>query len=1108
MLRPFLLIGVGGSGGKTLRVVRDDLERRLEQAGWTGGLPQAWQFVHIDVPTVADGNERDLPQQLPERDYHGLVGQGIDYRTIDAALVSQPGAHLPDALGGWRPDPDRVNIPASKGAGQYRALGRIITLAGLARVNEALRTARRQLTGAEAVGELQQVTTKLGGQPSATMSEPVVIVVSSIAGGSGSGAVIDVCDAVRALGDKWADQSVGLLYAPDVFDYLPEEARRGVRPNSLAALSELMNGYWSSDGASEGTTELFARYGVSVAAGRRLGPRYPFLVGARNEYVTYRTQNDIYRAMGRSVAAWVASPGLQDMFTAYLQGNWSQAAASVRDRLPLHPNGTETPFVALGSSRVGLGRDRLRDYGAAHLARTVAEHFSQRHEALRQRGDDRTEKQLVRDTADQAFGGFLAASGLDERGEDRNQIIDALQPASLREALKATYVQTLDAIKETIPPKGARAGDVRRAIRNAVNDRRSHFQTSQLAARADTARDWVDDIQARLTTQTALAVAQHGAPVVAELLRRLATEVKAVGDELQTEAVARRRWAADVDQQIAAALDDAETVLVLTTTSKLDAAVRSAVDTLAWEQEAEIRELAVKLVPDLVANFLDPLTAAVEDAAARLAEDRRGGRDGRASVMSHWPEGGVVPEQLKPAPNEFLLEPTDEFPRILGSLVQRTTGADTVREARAIADRQVLLGTDAEDATGQELVRLEQRWVPVDHLLHRSVAASPTRARFVVAAGASDLLHRATEWVVQPGTTIGSFMRQGLREYLDPDKAPAAEHSDRLRRFEGQLIAALNAGAPLVSINTSVLVQVHDRSEVAYTTSFSEIPLPERSPGRDTFRRVLDARGQWSETIAKAFSDGDAGFVDVFTVLREPYEPVVFDSLMRPIASEWGKRSSAEDTRTEFWRWRRARPLAEALPAAPQTVAAMIRGFFVAGCLQQIDAAGGAVKIFAPNDVGRGGEWLAFPSPLLTATRPSSPDLLPSVLEAMNLAMVQVNEQESLAPMRPYSRLLHLGSGGDHQVPDELAAWVLNGVNPVTDQEAGDWEPRQRNAADRLALLTARFTEHFARIEESSTQLLGYSGAYELRHTILSALRDLERAVRGIEAPTSDGGFF
>ena len=45
MLRPFLMIGVGGSGGKTLRVVRDELLRRMEQLGWEGDLPAAWQLL-------------------------------------------------------------------------------------------------------------------------------------------------------------------------------------------------------------------------------------------------------------------------------------------------------------------------------------------------------------------------------------------------------------------------------------------------------------------------------------------------------------------------------------------------------------------------------------------------------------------------------------------------------------------------------------------------------------------------------------------------------------------------------------------------------------------------------------------------------------------------------------------------------------------------------------------------------------------------------------------------------------------------------------------------------------------------------------------------------
>ncbi|WP_447925146.1 tubulin-like doman-containing protein [Georgenia muralis] len=1087
MLRPFLVVGVGGSGGKTLRVVREDLERRLDQVGWTGGIPDAWQFLHIDVPTTADGNDPDLPAQLPERDYQGLIASGIDYRTVDDALLQTAGTHARDALGGWRPDRDRVNVPASKGAGQFRALGRVITLSQLSRIDNAVREARRRMTGAEVTGELQRLTEKFGGKPRTTAPAPEVVVVSSIAGGSGSGAILDVCDAIRALPDKWASESVGILYCPDVFDDIDESLRRGVRANSLAALAELMSGYWNTQGPTESTSELFQAAGISTGASRRLGPRYPFLVGARNDAVTYKTQNDVYRAMGRSIASWVSSAALQDSMAGYLHAQWAATAGAVTDHLRLHPSGTETPFTALGSSRVGLGRDRFRTYASEHLARSVVEAVLERHERLRARDDERPATQLIQEQASDAFGAFLVQTGLDERGEDRNNIIDALQDqAALTTAGQALGAEVLAAVRSSAPAKGFTTDDARIRVRNEVLDRRSRFSADQRAARERQAVTWVAEIQRKVADAAADAIAKHGGRVATVMLRRLVKEVDEVSEELRSEAEHRRRWAANLEDEISGVLGTDRSV----TENELESAVDRAVQTLEWEQEAEVRDLAVLLIPDLRSNFLEPLTEAVEQSVDGLAVEQTGGLDGRGSVISTWPKGDIVPGRLKPAPNEFLLESVDTFPQILTDVIARTVAGETPLVSRATAERQVLLG--AADDERQKLVTIDQPWVPADARLHSSAMQSATRAAISLASSSSAILTRATAWATRPGTTIGNYLDEGLRGYLAEGSSTPSERADRLRTFEGQLLAALNAGAPLVSINPAVLTRVHGVSNVTYQQNFSEIPLPERSAARESFVRTLQGRGQFEPKVEQSFSDSEAGFIDIFTVLGEPYEPVVFDSLMRPIASDWGARKASVEGREEFWRWRRARSLEESLPLHPETLAVAVKGWFVAGLLEQVKQQ--PMALYVPASSSGPAGFVPFDDPLLVGTS-EGPEALPAVLESLVLALLRVNTQESLEPLRPYLRLLDLGTSESGSLPRELREWIETGQRTQDpSRDARTVTERQDAARQRIEGVADAFDQHFKELE-ARHDVLGYPGSFDLRHLMRSKLRELHRAV-------------
>ncbi|WP_163544461.1 tubulin-like doman-containing protein [Occultella kanbiaonis] len=1086
MLRPFLLVGVGGSGGKTLRVIREDLSRRLLQAGWTEGIPSAWQFLHIDVPTTADGNERDLPEQLPERSYQGLVGSGIDYRTLDDSLIQSAGTHARDALGGWRPDPDKVHVPASKGAGQYRALGRTIALSQLKRIATAVREARRQLTGAEVTSELQRLSEALGSPSRTVADDPQVIVIASIAGGSGSGAVLDVCDVIRSLGDKWANESVGILYCPDVFDDLDEGLRRGVRPNSLGALAELMSGYWSVEGPSESTSEMFQAAGISTGSSRRLGPRFPFLVGARNEHVTYKTQNDVYRAMGRSIASWVASSSLQDRLSAYTQAQWASTAQAVTDHLRLHPGGTETPFTALGSARVGLGRDRFRDYASEHLARSVVELVLNRHEVLRSREDERPPRQLIQEQATNAFGAFLAETGLDERGEERNDIIEALQRGDdVKAAGNQLTAEVMDVLRVAAGGKGFATDDVRIRIRQAVVDRRGQFAAQMRGVRTQRSREWVDEIQVRVVDVTADAVAKHGGPVAGAMLKRLVAELEEVGRELRSEADHRRRWAADLDSEISRVLGSNRNV----TEQEVESAVDRAVQTLEWEQEAEVREMAVGLVADLSKGLLQPLTEAVDHGVESLGTDVASGLDGRGSVVSTWPSGDVIPSRLKPGPNEFLLEDVETFPTTLRALITRTVGLEFEREARGVAERQILTGR--KEGARQSLLRLTQRWVPSDAQFQRGSSAAPARAAVSMAVSTDDVLGRATGWIREPGTPIGGYMQEGLRSYLSEDGVSPKEHADRLARFEGQFVAALNAGSPLVRVNTAVLTRVHNR-EIQYSRQFSEIPLPEKSAARQRLINVLEARKQFGPAVEQAFSDTEAAFIDIFTVLAEPYEPVVFDSLMRPIASDWGSKKATFADREEFWRWRRARPLGEAVPMHPITLAAMVRGYFVAALLKQVQPS--PVRLYVPAGSAGAAGWLAFEDPLLVGDGRGA-EALPQILESLSLTLLRVNDEESLAPMRPYFRLLDLGEGATNDLPADLRDWIQEGrrgQDPEVDASA----PEERRAAAKADVerIAKGFSRHFDELEQAN-ELLGYPGSFDLRHLIRSALRDLYRAI-------------
>ncbi len=1112
MLQPFLFVGIGGSGGKTLRVLREQLARRLTALQWDRPFPVAWQFAHIDVPHRADGEEPDLPPQLPLESYLGLVGRDIEYKDVDLSLaqgaLNDP--KLVESLVGWRANPEHVHVNIERGAGQYRALGRTVAASGMTRIGEKLQGAINALSGPEVAGELGTLSQLLGYEAATTRPTPVALVVSSLAGGSGAGIFIDVCDVLRVQAGNWGDNSVGILYAPDVFNDLKEGQKRGIHPNALAALSEMLAGYWNSEDSPDGEFSLLARAGIYPGVIDRRGPRFPFVVGASNGIVSFVHQNDAYRAMGKTLAAWTLSEHVQASMGEYLDANWS-AAATIRDTLGFQHN-SETPLNAMGSAAVTTGRDRFASYAAERLARDALERVLRAHWEGRNVPKEVKAQVALEGMVRNLERGFVAKSGLDEVGEDNNQILDALRPTDRESRLDAIGAEVK---REMIVGRGAGQPTARwiEALREWFDEHERAFDDAEVLGLREQARGWVASIQRRLVDLVAETVGAYGAPVTASLLDVLVDDANRVLVDLDLELSRYETWSAKRAGRIAGEFEQFGSGNMGSDHPFLTAAVQRALETFEWRGECMVRRTGIDLVTDLRDSFLRPLVESLRRAADQLAAEEAATRDGQPSIAATWPTGGVVPLRFEPAPNERVIDPIVEFPAVFAKQVRSTVGADDETGALREAVVQVIVGSKRGRA--QTVVKQVGNWVPRTEAYRPRSAGPMGPARFEVHLGLTDLLARADAWVrdPDPSNAIGRYIRQPLRDYLDPNDASPHEHARRLDRFREAFIAAIDTSAPLVLIDNGTLSAVHDQNAPSFATIFTEIPFAEGTPAHEIARRVLIER-RLSAEAKDAFEDGPQTRIDVFTHLASPYEPVVFDSLMAPIAGIWGQQRTDPQGRSEFWRWRRSRPLPYFVPLVPTVRRSIVRGWWTALVLNLVESPEqAAISVFVPSRR----KQAAFPYPLLGPEVYDPWERLPALLESLPLAWVEYNRGNRYA-LEPYALLRTLGQtqrGADepYDRPNaELQGWIVRGTVPLgaptpirsrAGEASGAAETRQKTVIEFLEKQREQYRQLLGKAADPNPdEFFSMFRAWELRRDIFAAFDDLIAALRHL--PTTE----
>ena len=1118
MLRPVLLIGVGGSGGKTLRAMRQSLLRQLRQAGWQKDtLPAGWQMLWVD--SVRTQNEDAFPAPLlPNSEYVGLVSSGLEYADLRSTLEQavQP-QERQAALAGWVAP--TVPIAVAEGAGQARAIGRVISAAQLARLKGRLEEANDRLGGVSVMSELKEVSSLFGQSDESPVSDPMAIVISSVAGGSGSGMFLDVVEALKTVNAEFrrTDGIITVLYTPDVFTSIGGAGGQ-IPPNALAAVMEVTAGVLAG-GLSAASSAVLSSRGLIQRSEHGFGAKCNFLVGASNKNVVLGTQEDVYYAVGDSLSSVVTDDKVQQTLRAFTLTNvflMSGEAMLVEDRSQLseaNDNNQSMPFSALGMGRASLGTDRLFDFISQLVSRDIAEQLMWPDFEPRRRTDgvQKTREEVIDERVARSWGNFLSNSRLNER-DPADDIIDALvDPLQQQQRMQQWVNEGHAKASQGVDGGGLSPAEWAQRLQNYYDNHVGTLRSQETGNRYEKAQEWTESLPAHLTEVIAKSAMLDGLEVTGLLVNKLMDEMVHVASELLNLVATKRTQTQMMSGKIQQILNVGANKI-----GSDDPAIAKAVSTLRIGAELEVDAdrltLAAGLVEDLRVNLLGPLHSALQFSRAHLSESVNAAKlpDGRLNPWEILPRyDQPVPTQLLPGSTERVLIEPNTYAEVLAGEVQVCLKNPQDKSAwRMVLRERAALGQviDSGVVAGQSIVLNSIGWVPVDAQAANAKVAG-VKADFKFPDSVQYIQKIVEKWLanVELGGDLARFLKQGLVEYVE--SGSPAQQVERSNRLIAAFTDAVSVSAPFVQINQAVKSVLHPNVSDSVTALVSTIPFVEGHPLHDRMKNVLVAGGLWSDSqSAKWFATAKVDNISVFTMSGKAMMPIVFDNIMKPIAQSWATNSGNPATRHSFWSNRRARPLVEFIPMGSEQLAAMVRGWFLSSLFNQRPIkdngpAGWQVQIWEP--LGRG--LVDFPYPLLSSYPVSKNDLPAAVFKSITIAMVKVNELGSLAPLRPYHRLMELGNLESFK--SRLELWIKDGKvaeggAPVPDPKfAGspndDLETRREMVVATLERTRAMYQSEFEASEDIGDPFTS-SGAWEMRDYLMGALIGLIAAAGNI----------
>lgn len=1111
MLSKFLLIGVGGSGGKTLRALRSNLELKLNQANWNDGLPMGWQLLHIDSPVIQDGTGFPAPM-LPPSDYKGLSKSGQKYADAYANAFNYIEAQDFNDYKRFLPDEKDVNVDITAGAGQFRGVGRVLALSAHDQIKQAIRGKLDLLLRAEAEPELKRLARQLGIDDQ-IQPAPTIIVISSIAGGSGAGQFLEISEMIKGLepAKNWVHEIFNMLYAPDVFTEVDPELLSG---NALFSMGEIMSGLWTSP--AEGTLRMTKSMGSNIPyqdSDYKTGAKYNFMIGKGG----FSEQQDVYLAVASSLTTWMTDQEVNDKITAFSRGNFQ--ASTLEANLPDHSglkeaNKDATPFMALGFGRVGLGKERFVAYAAQRLARSSIDRMLYAHTLEDPKFAVKTEDEWITFFAEKNLFDFIDSVKLNEETEEHNDIVDAIRPNrdTFYAELKA---QVLAVASQTLNPRSNAQSLVEwdDSLRAGFNNYIEQFMDSEAKERNAIMRPWVKQKKVDVLTVTSRYVAQHGIKVTAEILHRLSNKLTGVADELRAEANVSLKYAADLSSYIRGELGkfpEKNQNEIPAGHEVIEAALSEVAFSFYYRAEASLKQLTASLVADMAENFIDPLRTDLNGIYRGLLSQK--------DDFVYWSteESLSVPRQFEPSKNEKLLIETSDYPLQFAELVNNSVNSERRSNAMRVVVNEVIMGglalPNLDRRSYWEFITTTRDWVPTPREAREDSQQNAQSAKFDVSINPVDYLERSQKWMKQIGTPFAGFINESLSSYLtnERDKSILRE---RQEKFLAKLEEAITDGAPLITINQGLLAKIHD-SKPKTDVVISTFPMDATNPIFGKVGEILERKGLTGAISGKTFDPQSSNqSIDFFSV-HQGVQPMVLDSILGPISQYWNTHSGSVATRQSLMQHRRPRYLYESIPAGGKPKQDILKGYFVARALKQFRTdkemsdteraiKGPKLSIWS----GEGNKWLTFPHPMLSADEITPLDYPGGILFSISLAIVACNGSQSLDPLEPYKRLQKLADFKSSA--STVKRWILKGElgdAPTPDAKragsSGDTPQARRDALisylnDFVSKYQARFAKQNLASDHEDAKEKDLT--WELREPLLNALKSLQKDIQNID---------